>query len=181
MIQHLIETIRGWEFIKIGTFYCCKKPFEYSEKVEGVKKTITYEHPAALRLIDDYFLKASESAYVLKIDNEIKYVGEYSSTLQDRWLRRRKDTTEWLSWHSDNLDNKITSALKDSNEKSEISLWLTVNPFLDGPNGPINISKAIEQDFLLSDEPLPFNKKGNNKNRTGLKVQNILNSIIPKT
>jgi hypothetical protein len=141
--------IAGFKFIEVGIFYVSDEPLE--AKYNG-KNTLA---SVCIKLRHDTFKKVGESAYILFVDEDLVYVGEYSYNLEDRWLKKGK-----YVWH--HKDNDILKALK---ENRRVTLWLSMNPYITIENGnSINISKSIEQE-ILKRLPLPWNVRGKlNKN-----------------
>lgn len=130
MTVHEFKLFLGFEFVKAGDFYLAD--------VAWTGKKREWEIYASLRLVSDEFRKADESVYVVLANDELKYVGEYTYNLADRWL-----SGSYVNHHQSDL---IESELK---EGKEITLWLAVRPYsLTPENVPINISKSIEQEFL---------------------------------
>jgi hypothetical protein len=163
------KNICGFEFVKIGKFYLNESPLPV--RYDGEDDHVN----VSLRLIDDLFKKADESAYVIFSDNTLVYVGEFSYNFQDRWLR--KDN---YVWH--NTDTKIEVELKSGNE---VCIWLAVDPFALLANGSkINISKSIEQEILKSNLVFPdwnkrgqFNKWAKWREKNCLRVTEIINQL----
>lgn len=143
----IYKTISGFKFVKIGEFYKCDEP--YQVKFEGKEISIDL----SIKLISDMFKQSDESAYLIFVNDNLVYVGEYSYNFEDRWLRKSK-----YVWH--NTDDRIEEQLLLNNN---VSLWLSVDPFIILPDDSrINISKSIEQE-ILKKEDLVWNKRGKMK------------------
>ncbi len=123
------QTIYGFDFVKIGEFYENKEPL-----ITRNKKP----YNLCINLIDDGFAKLGESAYVVLVEDEIRYVGEYVYNFKDRWLRQ-----EIYSWH--HIDHNIPSVLE---EDKSVTIWVTINPYITIGDNEINISKSIENEIL---------------------------------
>ncbi|MFT6910541.1 MAG: hypothetical protein ACJAS1_007273 [Oleiphilaceae bacterium] len=162
----LYKKFKGIEFVKVATFDISENPYTF--KID--EKEITSRTPTRVNFVNQSFLKAERSTYLVVAGTEyrekdILYVGVYTNSLKQSWLRLNKgsDFNEWISWHGDKLDSRINKLLKETTGMpTEVSLWLTVNPYLDSDVGPVNISHSIEQFFLRSsvtELPLKFNKQ----------------------
>jgi hypothetical protein len=158
--------LAGFDFIKIGTAERCGT----GVKVKQRKKE--YQWHLALNLIHDDFADAEQSTYLVYVEDELVYVGEYTSSFAERWLKQRK-----YFWHSENVDDKVNDHVKNG---KKVSVWISVNPYLDGPNGEmINVNKAIEQRIIEQYLP-PWNKRGKgviNNKKTYKKVIDIIKSL----
>jgi hypothetical protein len=118
--------------------------------------------------------KASQSTYLVIVNDVLKYVGEYSNTFGTRWLKRRSDI--WYLWHSEN-DFRIQQLLKTDNPP-EISIWLCVDPTLVAPDGEAwNMSMALEQRIIMEHQP-EWNKRGRTKPTTGLLPREIIRRLL---
>jgi hypothetical protein len=116
--------------------------------------------------------KASQSTYLIFVNDVLKYAGEYSGTFQERWLLRRSGL--WYLWHSEN-DFRIQDILKSDNPP-EISIWLCVDPILVTPDGEQwNMSIALERRIIMEHQP-EWNKRGRIKPTTGLLPRKIIGS-----
>ncbi|GBL04792.1 hypothetical protein [Glaciecola sp. KUL10] len=115
-----------FEFVKVGTFHLGKSTYQ--------RRASTWQNPTQVVIKNEKFLNAGTSAYLVCLGNEyrdehILYAGEYSTTLQTRWLEKyNKQVNEderWVSWHSDNLDinlNRLLTCLRDGGDLSRI-VW----------------------------------------------------------
>lgn len=103
----------GFEFVKVGEFHIGTNAFEH--------KGGQWVRPTQIQFIHDDCVKAECSTYLVCLGADYKkenvlYVGEYTNSLHQRWLRKHNqpinaDRAEWVSWHSDNLDNNINRLL----------------------------------------------------------------------
>ena len=162
-----IRNVLGFEFIRVGDAYKCTEGI----KVTHNKKKFTWD--IALKMVHPDFLNAEQSTYLIYVDEQEKpvYVGQYSDTFSDRWLRQGK-----YFWHSDNIDDKTKELLEG---KKSVSVWLSVSPYATSSNGQsLNINKAIEQELIEKLQPT-WNKKGKDaKNRkNAIKVLDIMNKL----
>jgi len=151
-----METIKvsGFDFIKVGKAIHCDKGIQTTYKGKPLHWHL------ALDLIHEDFADAEQSTYLVYVDNELVYVGEYSSSFEKRWLKRRRDF-----WHSDNIDNKVKKLVGDGKNGKDVSVWLSLDPYVIGPNNEmININKAIEQMIIEQHEPI-WNKRGKSTGR----------------
>jgi hypothetical protein len=124
-----------YEFIHVGKFVRTKKPLKV--KFDGKQDQVTVE----LEFVNERVKEISESVYLVTVNSEVKYVGEYSKTLGDRWLKREKDN---YIWHSQDIS--ISDELRNEHK---VLLYLIKNPFISHSNGhELNISKSIEHDIL---------------------------------
>lgn len=110
------KLFKGFEFAKVGTFFLSDTPFEITSN----GKTREWVKPTAIKLVTEKILNAECSTYLVTIGAEpteenILYVGEYTSSLRKRWFREHKKGGTWISWHSDNLDDNLNLLLKRLN------------------------------------------------------------------
>jgi len=121
----------------------------------------------ALDLLYPEVANAEQSCYLVYIDNEElpAYVGQYSGTFSERWLRNNK-----YVWHGKH-DDVIKAALKSG---KSVSIWLSVEPYAELTDGRlININKEIEQIVIESIQP-KWNTTGkNNSSKNGEPVSKI--------
>jgi len=145
-----IRIINGFEFVILGDVYLCDTPLKATHKGNSFDWFVSLK-PTNVKLLD-----AEESAYVVFFDDELVYIGEYSTTFSDRWLRNKK-----YLWHSDNIDNHAKEALLQS---QQVTIWITKDPYIEGPCGrEFNMSKIIEHEILKIAPPRL------NKRNSGLK------------
>ncbi len=157
----------NYKFIKVGRFSISDKPLNvtYNGKQDSVSVELKLDH--------DEYRDIGESVYLVLVNDAVKYVGEYSKSLSNRWIKRRKDN---YIWHHQDIN--IAKAL---NERSEVLLYLLEDPFITHPCGiELNVSKAIEHDIL---QRAPANLGLWNKRNTSQAKANYLrlNSIIVGT
>ena len=157
--------VAGFDFIKLGHAYLCERALLPKGKNAGKpliynKKELDWR--VALKFDDERFRQVGESAYLVTLNGDVVYVGEYSNTFESRWLRDGQ-----YIWHGDTVDNEIKKALTND---EVIELWITVSPFINlGPNEQINVSKAIEHKILQLYPP-----KWNRRNvGTGTEVNQV--------
>ncbi len=159
------KDVAEFRFMKIGNFYLneCTESVKYNGKKVELR--------LSMKLINENFKKLGESAYLLFVDDDqLMYVGEYSFNLNDRWLRNGD-----YVWH--HKDREILTTIEN---QSDISIWATVNPYIEIENGnKINISKSIESEVLKKYD-LPWNKRGELKKHESWISDNCLKmSDIP--
>lgn len=165
------KSLLGFEFVKLGHAYLCEEPLKPKGKKAG--EPLMYQGKqldwrVALKLEDERFLRVGESAYLVTLNDELVYVGEYSKTFESRWLRDGR-----YIWHGDKVDNLIKKALLNNDL---VEIWITASPFADiGQGEQINISKAIEHKILRLCPP-PWNTRnaGTGSAPTELRVSDLL-------
>lgn len=156
-----IENYSGFDFVKFGFAEWCDKGIV--AKYEG--KDI--ECHAAINVMDNDFLIAEQSVYIVKVKNEIKYVGVYSDTFKSRWLKADR-----YFWHSENLDNKIDALIR---EGLEVTFWLSIDPYMKVNDGH---SLALEYELINQLKPdWNTTHKGDNLSKKRMKVKDIVNKI----
>lgn len=161
--------VEGYKFIKIGEAVLADTPLN--------AKGISDNYRLSLKLIDNEFINAEQSAYLVYEGDKLIYVGYYSGSFKARWLREQNDN--FYFWHSDNVDNYVNKLLID--QTSAVTVWLSVYPYAKIADGKdVNISKLIEDEIIMKKQP-KLNKVGkdlaSNKKDTE-PVQEILNRLI---
>ena len=154
----------GFEFVKAGDFHLSEEPWK-GKKGE-------WEIYASIQLVSEDFRRADESVYVVLSGDKLKYVGEYTYSLSDRWF-----SGNYIDHHqSDLIETELRLGEK-------VTLWLAVNPYLVTPdNFPINISKSIEHEFLRQYD-LDWNKRNKIKKWESWRAENCIpvSEIIKNT
>ena len=136
----------GHRFIKVGEFVKSENPLQI--KFDGHDAIISVE----LALYREEFKKIGESVYMITMNTEPVYVGEYSGTLEDRWLKTRKSN---YIWH-----NKDVQIAKYINEGNALCFYLARDIFVfTGAGKRINIAKSIEHDILQDNALNLWNKR----------------------
>lgn len=149
--MHRTKIINGFEFIKLGDVYLSDTPLKATHNGN------TFDWYLSLKATDDRLLDAGESAYLVYFDDELVYIGEYSTTFAKRWLREKK-----YLWHSDTIDNNAKEAVLQG---KQVTVWITKDPYVTTTCGrEFNVSKVIEHQ-LLSMAPPVFNKRNSGKKR----------------
>lgn len=134
-----------YKFVEIGEFKISKIPLEVIYGGKADKVTVELE------LYSDKYKQIGESVYLIVLDGEPHYVGEYSKNLDSRWFKK-----ENYIWH--HKDIHISKAL---NNGAKVKLFLIDSPFINLENGnELNISKSIEHD-ILKKKNLKWNKRNN--------------------
>lgn len=144
----LFETMEkyGFQFVKAGVFYLADEPWK------GNDKTGPWAIRASLKLVDDQFRKADETVYLIFSDDELKYVGEYTYKLEDRWLYN-----EYVNHH------KYKEIEEEISEGKVVSMWLAVLPYCEaGEIKQLNISKSLEHEIIKQCSP-EWNKRNQTK------------------
>ena len=156
----------GFEFVKAGVFYLEDKPWKGKDK-----KGRPWKVRASLKMIDERFRKADETVYLIFSGDELKYVGEYTYRLKDRWLKGNYVTHD-----------KYKKIEKEIEDGKEVSIWLARDPYLKTDKiKNFNISKSLEHEILRSQSP-EWNKRNQTKKwedwrqRNCLKVNDIVNN-----
>ena len=156
------KTYYGFQFVKIGVAKLSDQPHVYTEK--GERRQVD----SKLELLRPEFAEAEQSTYLVFVGEELKYVGQYTSTFESRWLY---DSKNCVVWHSDKMCDHIDELLKNQ-YCPEISVWLTLDPYVVGPCGPLNVNKAIEQLIIEKEQP-EWNNRGKLTRTTGRRVSDI--------
>ena len=99
------RTFLGFNFFKAGQFALSDVPYNH------------WQQPTILKLMNDAYLHADNGCYLICLGDDyseenIMYVGYYSGTLKQRSLQFNKASAEYVSWHSDNIDDNINKLLK---------------------------------------------------------------------
>jgi hypothetical protein len=81
-----------YEFVNVGQFVKSKAPLNV--RFEGKDDEVTIE----LQLYHEDIKKVGECVYLVAVDGVPMYVGEYSRTLESRWLRSGN-----YIWHNKDL------------------------------------------------------------------------------
>ncbi len=74
----------GFDFIEVGHFYESND----SHDVRWNGKNISIN--LCIKLIDPSICKIGESAYLILVEDDVMYAGEYSYNFEDRWLKKEK-------------------------------------------------------------------------------------------
>ena len=159
----------GFKFVKAGIFYLEDRPWE------GKDEKGPWKVRASLKMIDERFRKADETAYLIFSGDELKYVGEYTYNLEERWLNGN-----YVNHH------KYLEIEKEIAGGKEVSIWLAVSPYLKTDKiENLNISKSLEHEILRRQSP-EWNKRNQTKKwedwrqRNCQKVNDIVNNPQPK-
>lgn len=81
--MHNIKNVIGFEFVEVGEFYINEKPLNVT--YDGKPDIVS----VSLKLVNDEIKKVGESAYLVYVDDELAYVGEYLYNLENRWIKRK--------------------------------------------------------------------------------------------
>ena len=128
-----IQKICGFEFVKIGEAYLSDEPLKATYNGKPLK-----DWRLKLRLVvSEEILKSEQSTYLVFKDNDLLYVGYFSTSLKDRWWKKKG-----YFWNGEILDMKVNELVKSGHD---ISLWITVNPYSQDKH---NISKVIEDKII---------------------------------
>ena len=135
-----LENHLGFEFVLFGKAFRCDQGMQMS----GAYGNRMWH--AALDVIHPDFLDAEQSVYLVKVDDKLVYVGEYSNTFKARWLKKGR-----YLWHSDNIDNQVNQLLQQG---AEVTVWLSVRPYVMANEGiEINVSKSLELELIKTYQP----------------------------
>ncbi|MEH8017487.1 hypothetical protein MN202_09595 [Rheinheimera muenzenbergensis] len=104
-MDNMVRTFLGFDFFKAGQFFISEQPYK------------NWQQPTVLQLENLTHLQAENGCYLICLgdgycEENILYVGYYSGTLQRRSLRLNETSGEYVSWHSDNIDDNINKLLK---------------------------------------------------------------------
>jgi len=156
----------GFQFVKAGIFYLADVPWE------GKGKKGPWEVWASLKMIAKRFREADETAYLIFSGSDLKYVGEYTYSLEYRWLKKDEDYVK---------HEKYLNIEKDISDGNEVSIWLAVSPYYETDKIKLNISKSLEHEIIRHYSP-EWNKRNKTKewedrgNRIYPKVSEIVKS-----
>ena len=162
------KEVEGFEFVKIGQAVMSDTPI--------IAKGTSGNYKLAFESFHLGFLTAEQSTYLVYEDEDLIYVGYYSGSFKDRWLRKQNDI--YYFWHSDNIDDYCNKVLLEKDRN--ITIWLSVDPYAKTLNDvDVNISKYLEDKIIMTKKP-KLNKVGisleENKKNT-LPVKEILKAI----
>ena len=132
------KKVCNYEFVKIGEFIRSDKPLECTFNKQPFKWYLEFKP------VNKNIINAEKSAYLFFQNDELLYVGYYSTTLEERMLRKQND--RYYLWHS--IDEKVNELVE---KDIDVSLWITVDPY----EGEHNISKNIEDKIIAE-----YSKKG---------------------
>jgi hypothetical protein len=134
--------ISGFEFLKAGEFFRSDEPYQFKD----------WESQLVLKLQDERYEKADETAYLLMDDERILYVGEYTYNLKDRWISKNH-----VNHHKyDNIYELVDKG-------KSITLWLALSPYCEIQGyGELNVSKSLEQQ-IMRDHPSECEWNSRNK------------------
>lgn len=162
-----IKEYFGFQFTKIGfaVLSDIKTDVKYrGEMIKDWDVVIEFLYPGCEL--------AGQSTYLVFVDDQLKYAGEYSGTFQERWILPRNGV--WYIAHSDN-DFRIQDLLR-SDEPPEISIWLCSDPFIVASDGERwNNNLALERRIITELQP-EWNKRGRAKPTIGKLLTEILES-----
>jgi hypothetical protein len=143
--------VEGFTFNHVGDFYI--NPIKSAKKYTwGEKGDKQCDHlSTCISLFEDFSDETKELVYLVTVDEEVSFVGEFSNSFRDRWLK-----TDNYIWH--HKGHLIDDALI---KNRKVSLWFVVDPYLDTLSGvKLNISKSIEH-HILKNRSLDWNKRNN--------------------
>ncbi len=146
----ITKEFSGFSFTLAGNFFIneIKSPKRY----KWGDTNNTHDHlSTCINFSADKIDGKVEQAYIVTVGDCVVYVGEFSNSLRDRWLK-----VDNYIWH--HKDHLIYEALT---ENKEVSLWLTNDPWIELSSGvKINISKSIEH-HILKNNDLLWNQRNN--------------------
>jgi len=159
------KTFFGFHFVKVAKISLTetKTDVRYGEQT-------AFDWDVVVEFIYPGCEQASQSTYLVFVDDELKYAGQYSGVFSDRWLLRRNGL--WYLDHS-KMDYHIQTLLQSDNPP-EVSVWLTLHPYLTSPDGETwNINKALEQKIIYELQP-EWNRTGKIAPTQGRPLREIL-------
>jgi hypothetical protein len=149
------KIVHGFEFIKAGDFYLAETPWKGKNKNFNIR--------ASLKLTSEKYRQADETTYLIYSGIDLKYVGEYTYNLNDRWL-----SGNYVNHHKSDLIEKELELGK------EVSIWLAISPFaIINESIKINISKSIEHEILRKDD-IEWNKRNRIKKWEEWRTKNCI-------
>jgi hypothetical protein len=129
------QKVCGFEFVKIGEAFLDDEPLKATYNGKPLENW-------TLRLklvVTEEILKAEQSAYLVFKNNDLLYVGYFSTTFEERWWKKKG-----YFWHGDILDTEVNKLVNNH----DISVWITTNPYVEIDKQKINISKVIEDKII---------------------------------
>jgi len=145
------KDINGFIFNHVGDFYINSvrsvKKYTWWEKKDKKREHLS----TCIQLFDDNSDKVKELVYLVTVDGNVMYVGDFSNSFRARWLK-----TENYTWH--HKDHLIEDELI---KRKKVSLWFIADPYVNTTSGvELNISKSIEH-HILKNNNLNWNKRNN--------------------
>ena len=133
------KKIQGFTFQYAGDFYINPVKSLKKYKWDDEKKIQQCDHiTTCIRFAEDGLDKKEELVYLITVDDILVYVGDFSNSFRERWLK----VDNYIWHHKDHLIHKALT------NKSNVSLWLIDDPFINLPDVKLNISKSIEHHIL---------------------------------
>jgi len=131
--------IEGFIFKHVGDFFInpVKSPKKY--KWTDDQKNEQCDHiTTCIRFVENDLDRQKELAYIVMVDDKLVYVGEFSNSFRDRWLK----IDNYIWHHKDSLIHKALC------NKSNVSLWFVNDPYINLSGVNFNASKSIEHHIL---------------------------------
>lgn len=140
----------GFSFIHAGDFFV--NDIKSIKKYKWGDANDTHDNlSTCIKFSKEHLDQKIEQAYIVTVGETVVYVGEFSNSLRDRWLK-----VDNYIWH--HKDHLIFEALT---LKKDVSLWLVNDPWVETPSGlKINIAKSIEH-HILKNNDLLWNQRNN--------------------
>lgn len=136
----------GHKFVKVGEFVKSETPLQIT--FEGKPSVVSVE----LKLYQEDFRKIGESVYMVTVNARPVYVGEYSGTLESRWLKNGKGS---YIWHNRDVD-----IVREVDQGNKLDFYLARDVFaLTSTGKRVNIAKSIEHDILQDKDLDLWNKR----------------------
>ncbi|MGL6258802.1 hypothetical protein [Vibrio sp. WXL210] len=143
----MIMLFDGFEFVKVADFFTAA-PCEYKRRKQDGEWT------AALELVTDVVRQAERNCYIIVVDGQPRYAGEYMYNMQDRMIK----TVNGVDYFDHHKFNQVQDALAAG---SKVELFIVADPYTMMGGRPRNAAKMIEQELIdhNSDE-LTWNVRG---------------------
>lgn len=151
-----------FDFVKAGTFYLGQNNYLIQNKDKSISRE--WKNPTQIRFYHNSIVNAECSTYLVCLGGQFKeehilYVGEYTNSLGKRWLIKHNQPStkqdEWVSWHSDNLDNNLNKLLHVIHRQKTLSevVW---DARTESKKQAIasKIEKCLTQIQYANDEPI---------------------------
>ena len=141
------------EFVKVADFEEAS-PRAYT--VGGKKSDDKWT--ASLKMLDERYAKAERNCYLIVVDGNPVYVGEYQWNLATRMIQL--DKSNGLLYFNHHKWKEVQTELENGRK---VELFLCLYPYVRLGNRIENAAKTIEQSLLDGNsQKLVWNKRGSN-------------------
>ncbi len=154
------KEVCGFKFVKVGEAYLCDEPLKNTNGTPVIVDGKEFKDwRLKLKLVDEKILDAGQSVYLVFKNSDLLYVGCFSNSFRERWTKRG------YIWHSkDMIINKLVK------ENNDISVWLSVNPYV----GKFNITELIKDEIIIK-----YINKGILLNTSGKNLKEYRKDTLP--